>query len=344
MVLTTLAPTTIAQRAGRTAAPSATLFDNGSLATGATSRSGVAAPAGTQWSELQSDVGNTTESNTTLGVGCQMIGTTTLNRCADNFVVPLGQTWTVDGIVLFTYQTNFAGTTSPVVGVNFQIWNGVPGAVGSTVVFGNTTTNRLASSTNASLFRTGNTTVPIAGTPGTTRIIWQVNGTVSPAQLLTSGTYWLDFQIDAGASGTFTPSNTVVGARTQAGWDARQFVSTTGLWATLFDTGNPATAPDVAQDFPFKITGNVTTAAGVSVSGRVLSSAGGRGLTGAVVRLTDQNGVTRSVTTGRLGSFAFADVEPGQTYVVSVVSRRFNFAPRVIQVADNVTDLEFAPE
>jgi len=259
-------------------------------------------------------------------------------------VIPVGQTWTVDGIIVFAYQTGFAGTTSPVVGVNFQIWNGVPGAVGSTVVFGNTTTNRLASSTNASLFRTGNTTVPAPATPGTTRAIWQVNGTVSPAQLLTPGTYWLDFQIDAGATGNFAPPNTVVGARTQAGWDARQFTTASGAWAALIDTGIPTTAPDVAVDFPFKITGNITTAAGVNISGRVIGSADGRGLTGAVVRLTDQNGSIRTVVTGRLGSFTFADVEPGQTYVVSVASRRFSFAPRVIQVVDNVADLEFLPE
>lgn len=86
------------------------------------------------------------------------------------------------------------------------------------------------------------------------------------------------------------------------------------------------------------------TAAGVSISGRAFSSTDGRGLTGAIVRLTDQKGSVRTVVTGRLGSFIFEDVEPGQTYVVSVTSRRFNFTPRVIQVVDNVVDLEIVPE
>ncbi|MEQ1923976.1 MAG: carboxypeptidase-like regulatory domain-containing protein, partial [Pyrinomonadaceae bacterium] len=93
-----------------------------------------------------------------------------------------------------------------------------------------------------------------------------------------------------------------------------------------------------------KFTTCAPTAAGVTVSGRVISGAAGRGLTGAVVRLTDQNGGVRNAVTSRLGTFSFGDVEPGQTYVISVVSRRFNFAPRVIQVVDNVTDLELMPE
>ena len=83
-------------------APAAVIFDNGGLATGATSNSGVAAPAGTQWSEGQSNFGNTTESNTLNGVGCQLIGAATANRCADDFNVPVGQTWTTEiaGIAL----------------------------------------------------------------------------------------------------------------------------------------------------------------------------------------------------------------------------------------------------
>ena len=46
------------------------LYDNGGLATGAVSESGVAAPVGTQWSEVQHDTGNMTSSNTLSGVSC----------------------------------------------------------------------------------------------------------------------------------------------------------------------------------------------------------------------------------------------------------------------------------
>ena len=86
-----------------------------------------------------------------------------------------------------------------------------------------------------------------------------------------------------------------------------------------------------------------TTAAGVEVSGRVLTSEG-RGLLNARVTMTDQNGQTRSVITGKRGIYSFADVEAGQTYVVRVRSRRFNYSSRVLQVMDNITDFDFRPE
>lgn len=89
---------------------------------------------------------------------------------------------------------------------------------------------------------------------------------------------------------------------------------------------------------------NTLTAAGVGVTGRVLTSANGRGLVGAVVRLTDQAGVSRVYTTGKGGSYTFDDLEPGQTYVVTVSSRRFSFAPQVIQMNDNIAELNFVPE
>ncbi len=89
---------------------------------------------------------------------------------------------------------------------------------------------------------------------------------------------------------------------------------------------------------------NTATAAGVGVTGRVLTAAGGRGLVGAVVRLTDQAGVVRTTTTTKGGTYTFDDLEPGQTYIVNVQSRRFNFQPQVIQVTDNIAELNFVPE
>ena len=88
---------------------------------------------------------------------------------------------------------------------------------------------------------------------------------------------------------------------------------------------------------------SVTTAAYAEVSGRVLTSEG-RGLTNAKVLITDEHGDSRSVVTGRLGTFAFADVEVGHTYVLSIGSRRFIYAPKIIQVTDNISGIEFTPE
>ncbi|MFM9903951.1 MAG: CSLREA domain-containing protein [Pyrinomonadaceae bacterium] len=85
------------------------------------------------------------------------------------------------------------------------------------------------------------------------------------------------------------------------------------------------------------------TAAGVKVSGRV-RNAEGRGLRSARVSITDQNGSVRITTTTARGFFHFEDVETGHTYVIAVNSKRYNFSPRVVQIVDNISDLDFLPE
>lgn len=86
------------------------------------------------------------------------------------------------------------------------------------------------------------------------------------------------------------------------------------------------------------------TAASVTISGRVLASLDGRGVRGARIALNDGRGNVRSVTSGVNGVYRFDEVEPGRTYIVSVASRRFNFAPQVVQITDNIVDLNFFPE
>ena len=81
------------------------------------------------------------------------------------------------------------------------------------------------------------------------------------------------------------------------------------------------------------------TAAGVSVSGRVLI--GGRGLTNAVVTLTDQNGNVRSTRTSSFGYYRFDEVAAGQIYVVAIKSKRFQFAPQVVSITEDVSELNF---
>jgi hypothetical protein len=234
------------------------IYDNGTLATGTTSKSGVAAPAGTQWSEIQNNSWETASANTLAGVGCQAIGVATLTRCADDFVIPPGQTWTINSVTTFVYQTGATGPTSPVIGSTLQIWNGVPLAPSSTVLFGDITTNRLSSSTNSNLFRIFNTVAPPPGTaPGTTRMIWQNTLTVSPALVLGPGHYWIDFQTDAGASGNFTPTTTIPNVRGAMQFNALQKITAATTFAPIIETGNPAASTDYSVDFPFKINGSI---------------------------------------------------------------------------------------
>ncbi len=234
-----------------------TIFDNGGLTTGTMSNSGTTAPAGTEWSEVQNETGNTTYSNTLSGVSCSV--TTTVFRCADDFTVPPGETWTINQVVTFAYQTGFAGGTSPITAATLQIWDGVPGEAGSNIIFGDETTNRLSSTGDTSLYRIFNSAVPAPGTtPGTTRRVWSSNINVSPAAVLPAGTYWVDWNTQIGATTAhFAPPVTIPGVRNVAGMNARQRVAA-AVWQAVIDVGNPdASAPDLPLDFPFQLRGSI---------------------------------------------------------------------------------------
>lgn len=84
----------------------------------------------------------------------------------------------------------------------------------------------------------------------------------------------------------------------------------------------------------------VTTAAMVPVTGRVLVNAS-RPLANAMVYLTDSAGNTLVATTNHFGYYVFNEVEVGQTVIVSVASKRFEFAPQVFILNDEVVDLDF---
>lgn len=90
----------------------------------------------------------------------------------------------------------------------------------------------------------------------------------------------------------------------------------------------------------FRVIVTTTTAAGVSVSGRLLTP-DGRGIRSAVVMLTGSDGSTRTVRAIHGGDFTFDDVPAGGTYTISVASRRFTFDPQVVNVKDNVSGLVF---
>lgn len=85
------------------------------------------------------------------------------------------------------------------------------------------------------------------------------------------------------------------------------------------------------------------TAASVSVSGRVLTISG-RGLTNAAVTMTSASGNRRTTRTSTFGNFRFNEVEAGQTYIFNVVSKRYRFAPQIVTVMEDLTELNFTPQ
>ncbi|MFN0278167.1 MAG: choice-of-anchor Q domain-containing protein [Pyrinomonadaceae bacterium] len=86
-----------------------------------------------------------------------------------------------------------------------------------------------------------------------------------------------------------------------------------------------------------------STAASASISGRVTTS-GGNGIRNANVVITGNSIVEPIiVTTGSFGYFTFDVLATGETYVVTVNSRRYTFSTpsRVISLVDNVVDADF---
>jgi|GEM_PF-3140634 hypothetical protein len=206
------------------------LFDNGPIFNSVGTGAGGA---------NESVLYNSTQGMGTIGFGHQASSN---NRVADDLIIPDCK-WRVDSIVFFAYQTG-STTTSTMTSVNLQIWDSIPAAVGSSVVYGDTTTNRMVASRWSGVYRLTETTIG-----NTTRPIMR-NVCATPGLLLDGGTYWLDWQ-SAGtlASGPWapprTPANVVITG------NARQRV--TGVWANALDggTGTPA------QGFPYIIYGQV---------------------------------------------------------------------------------------
>lgn len=234
------------------------LHNNGEFITGATTESGVEAPEGTVWSENSHDTDNLTESNTILGYGA----TFPQVRLADNFTIPEGETWIISSVSVWGFFSGWSAPQSPFSGGVLQIWNGVPGEEGSTVIFGDLTTDRLISSTDSNVYTINNTVAPSPGvTPNTTRKLWENKLSVAPSLTLGPGTYWIDFATTIyGNSGQFYRNVVTPGSRTQKGWDARAYTSATDTWIAITDNGRPSSAPDVPQDIAFNVNGTVASA------------------------------------------------------------------------------------
>ncbi len=77
----------------------------------------------------------------------------------------------------------------------------------------------------------------------------------------------------------------------------------------------------------------------VTISGRVLTPSG-LALRNAVVTLTDPLGEQRRVTTGSFGMFNLSGVQVGQTYILSVGSKRYRYAPQILNISGAISNLD----
>jgi len=82
------------------------------------------------------------------------------------------------------------------------------------------------------------------------------------------------------------------------------------------------------------------SAASVLVSGAV-TDANGSPIANVTVTLTNSSGQMQRAITSPFGVYSFDSVDAGETYIVAPTHKRFQFVPMVINVADELTDVNF---
>ncbi len=92
------------------------------------------------------------------------------------------------------------------------------------------------------------------------------------------------------------------------------------------------------QDEPF-----APTSAGVSVSGRLITS-DGLGVGNTAVFLSDMSGVRLRTISTSLGYYRFDDIAAGQTYLIEVPAKQLTFLPRLINVFDDNLNFDIVAE
>jgi len=188
------------------------------------------------------DVADASVLDTSLGMNTYGWGNQLVNgwRVADEFEVTDPAGWDVDQITFFAYQTN-STTTSTITGVYYQIWDGPPDDVGSSVVYGSLTPNRLKETYWTNVYRVtdydmGSTSRPVMA------------AVVHCGAYLAPGTYWLDWMVDGTlTSGPWAPPISIIGQTTTG--NGMQY---TGSWDPVIDTGT-----GTQQGFPFVVQGYV---------------------------------------------------------------------------------------
>ncbi len=81
------------------------------------------------------------------------------------------------------------------------------------------------------------------------------------------------------------------------------------------------------------------TAANLAIKGRVTKDR--RAISGARVSMTDSGGRMREVMTNIFGYYQFENVQAGAVYVFQVRAKRFTFAPSVVSVNGQISNLDF---
>jgi hypothetical protein len=106
----------------------------------------------------------------------------------------------------------------------------------------------------------------------------------------------------------------------------------------VFNEGNPGTTA---------IDGQITLSPALpnqaEMNGRLLNSVG-QSIPNTLVMLTDTLGQSRTVLSDGFGNYRFGDLQVGQTYKISVGSRRYAFTPLTVSVTSQQVNIDMIAE
>ena len=244
----------------------------------------------------------------------------------------------------FQSATDCNGVTNP----PFQFFNGL---IDEAAVYNRALTaaevraNYEAGNALSTVVGDARITFPAVTSVGTTQQI-PLDAALFPAILIGTST---GLAYDIATSSVFTGNPTVcfnLPAFTSAQFtNLRMLHFEGGAWINRTAAANifPSLCTEpLASLSPFAIVQMAPSAAEVSVGGRVVTAAG-RGISKTHVTLSDSNGNIRTVITGTFGYYEFYDVPVGETYTVSVRSKRYQFddPTRTINVMDELSNVDF---
>jgi hypothetical protein len=121
-----------------------------------------------------------------------------------------------------------------------------------------------------------------------------------------------------------------------------EYFSVDGLGVTVYKTTAAGTTTvagtgdNLTDPYGVAIVSAVPTAAGVSVSGRVMGR-DGFGIRNAVVSLRSPSGEILTAVSNSFGFYHLTGVQAGGTYILMASARGFGFPSRVISVSDELT-------
>ena len=148
------------------------------------------------------------------------------------------------------------------------------------------------------------------------------------AQVAQGGTYKLEQSVIAGGG---TSADAAGNAYKLDGVIGEPIAGTTSTGSTYAVKGGFLNSPSLAP-----------TAAGVTVSGRVLT-ANGLGIRSVLVTLTTSDGTIRTVLSRTFGNFTFTGVTAGQTVILTAAAKRFVFSQptQILSLMQDVSIVDF---